>query len=68
MIEFINQSVELIIVGCNCASPLGEEVPSILIPIALDDGKPGLLKDEEAFRLNYVFNYAVFNNFNGEVQ
>jgi uncharacterized protein YbaR (Trm112 family) len=68
MTDFINQSVELIIVGCNCAFPLGEEVPSILIPIALDDGKPRLLKDEEAFRLNCVFNYTVFNNLNGEIQ
>jgi hypothetical protein len=68
MIEVINQSVELIIVDCICASPLGEKVLSVLTPIALDDGKPRLLKDEEAFRLNYVFNYAVFNNVNGEIQ
>jgi hypothetical protein len=68
MIEFINQSIELIIVGCICASTLGEKVPSILIRIALDDGKPRLLKDEEAFRLNCMFNYAVFNNLNGEIQ
>ena len=29
---------------------------------------PRLLKDEEAFRLNSMFNYAVFNNLNGEIQ
>jgi hypothetical protein len=46
----------------------GWKVPSFLILIALDDGKPRLLKDEEAFRLNSVFNYAVFNNLNGEIQ
>jgi len=63
MIEFINQSIELIIVGCICASPLGEEVPSILIPMALGDVKPRLLKDEEAFRLN-----SVFNNLSGEIE
>jgi len=33
----------------------------------LDDGKPRLLKDE-AFILNLVFNYAVFNNINGEIE
>jgi hypothetical protein len=29
---------------------------------------PRLLKDEEAFRLNSMFNYAMFNNINGEIQ
>jgi hypothetical protein len=56
------------IVGCICASPLGQKVPSFLIPIAVDDGKPRLLKDEEALRLNCLFNYSVFNNLNCEIQ
>jgi hypothetical protein len=30
--------------------------------------KPWLLKDEEAFRLHFMFNYAVFNNLNLENQ
>jgi hypothetical protein len=68
MIQFINRSIELMIVGCICASPLGKKVPPILIPIAVDDGKPRLLKDEEALRLNSVFSYAVFNNLNCEIQ
>lgn len=68
IIEFIDQSTGIIVDGFVCASPLGKEVASILVPI-MRNGKGGkLLTKDEAHAVNSVFGNAVLNDVDGKVQ
>ncbi|WP_341820823.1 hypothetical protein [Wolbachia endosymbiont (group A) of Myopa testacea] len=68
IIEFIDQSTGLIVAGFIRNFPLNEKTAKILIPVVLDNGEPRVLTSEEALKLNYAFNYAVFNNLYSKVQ
>ncbi|GFR11935.1 uncharacterized protein TNCT_218311 [Trichonephila clavata] len=68
IIEFIDQSIGLTVAGFIRNFPLNEKTAKILIPVVLDNGEPRILASEEAFELNYAFNYAVFNDLYGRTQ
>ncbi|WP_338481706.1 hypothetical protein [Wolbachia endosymbiont (group A) of Nomada hirtipes] len=68
IMEFIDQPTEIIIAGFVCASPLGREEASVLIPLVLNGGRKRILTNEEALKLNHAFNGAVFNDLYGGTQ
>uniref|UniRef100_A0A1A9VJW7 Uncharacterized protein n=1 Tax=Glossina austeni TaxID=7395 RepID=A0A1A9VJW7_GLOAU len=68
IIEFINQSTGLTVVGFIRNFPLNEKTAKILVPVVLDNGEPRVLASEEALKLSYTFDYAVFNNLYSKVQ
>lgn len=68
IIEFIDQSIGLTVAGFIRNFPLDKEKAKILIPVVLDNGEPRVLASEEALKLNYAFNYAVFNDLYGRTQ
>ncbi|WP_341818722.1 hypothetical protein [Wolbachia endosymbiont (group B) of Ennomos erosarius] len=68
IIESIGQSTGVTIYGFVCASPLGKEEASILIPLVLDGEEKRILTNEEALELNCTFNCAVFYDLYGRTQ
>ncbi|WP_353277547.1 hypothetical protein [Wolbachia endosymbiont (group A) of Agelastica alni] len=62
IINSVYQSTKIIVVGFICASPLNREEASILIPLVLGGGGKRILTSEEALKLNYAFDGAVFYN------
>lgn len=68
IIEFINQSTGLTVAGFVRDVPSDKEKAKILIPVVLDNGEARVLTREEALKLNYAFNDAVFNNLYSKVQ
>ncbi|WCR58532.1 hypothetical protein [Wolbachia endosymbiont of Ctenocephalides felis wCfeJ] len=68
IIRSIYQSTGVEIEHFMCASPLGRKDASVLIPIVLDSGKPKLLTNEEAFKINYAFDGAVLNDLYNSTQ
>ncbi|WP_375316050.1 hypothetical protein [Wolbachia endosymbiont (group A) of Colletes cunicularius] len=68
IVESIGQLTGVTIYGFVCASPLDREEASVLISLVLDSGRRRVLTNEEALKLNYAFNYAVFNDLYGRIQ
>ncbi|WP_264338110.1 hypothetical protein [Wolbachia endosymbiont (group A) of Cheilosia soror] len=68
IIESIGQSTRVTVAGFIRNFPLNEKTAKILIPVVLDNGEPRILASEEALKLSYAFNYAVFNNLYSKVQ
>ena len=68
IVESIGQLTGVTIYGFICASPLDREEASVLISLVLDSGRRRVLTNEEALKLNYAFNYAVFNDLYGRIQ
>ncbi|MEY2393429.1 hypothetical protein [Wolbachia endosymbiont of Tettigetta isshikii] len=66
IIEFINQSTGLIVIGFMCAPPLKGKGASILIPVILDSEGPRALTNEEALRINDVFYGIAFSDVDGK--
>ncbi|WP_341814570.1 hypothetical protein [Wolbachia endosymbiont (group A) of Chalcis sispes] len=68
IIESIGQATRVTVAGFIRNFPLNEKTAKILIPVVLDNGEPRILASEEALKLSYAFNYAVFNNLYSKVQ
>ncbi|MDE5060651.1 MULTISPECIES: hypothetical protein [Wolbachia] len=68
IVESIGQLTGVAIYGFVCASPLGREEASILIPNIKGNEGARLLTNEEALKLNYAFNGAVFCDLYGKTQ
>ncbi|WP_265031942.1 hypothetical protein [Wolbachia endosymbiont (group A) of Merzomyia westermanni] len=68
IIESIGQATRVTVAGFIRNFPLNEKTAKILIPVVLDNGEPRILESEEALKLSYAFNYAVFNNLYSKVQ